>query len=240
MPLDNKSDLHHFITSKKNDCLSLPFTIINQDTPIYQQWTVLSSFIQMISPISFSMMEGGHRMLAMIRFYTGKSFDAPCPHLINDEFAWPQELKDQISVDNVTQTRYMSHFVLPNADGNEDTVFDGNFSLQVREFSRYLMKAVRTRNEGTNFNLFADLLVEIGTIPFERSMTLNEGFQEWKGCYDHCKERFCLIRDKALEFLESDSFGKNLVDKLDKYELNHKTSAKNLEFDNLIEDLVST
>ena len=52
--------------------MGLDFKASSIDTPIWKQWTMLSFFLQVCSPINFSPIEGGHRTWAVISHLTGK------------------------------------------------------------------------------------------------------------------------------------------------------------------------
>ena len=76
MPLHDASLLRKFIC---ND-LGIPLFPETEPTlPIYAQWTKLSYFLQMCSPICLSPIEGGHRTLQMIKFFTGADFNTKSP-----------------------------------------------------------------------------------------------------------------------------------------------------------------
>ena len=80
MPLHNAELLRAFII---ND-LGIPLFPEKLVTlPIYTQWTMLSYFLQMCSPICLSPIEGGHRTLQMIKFFTGADFTNKSPQKIN-------------------------------------------------------------------------------------------------------------------------------------------------------------
>ena len=76
MPLHDAELLKKFIC---ND-LGIPlFPATDPTLPIYAQWTKLSYFLQMCSPICLSPIEGGHRTLEMIKFFTGADFTNKSP-----------------------------------------------------------------------------------------------------------------------------------------------------------------
>ena len=75
---------HRFNTLKLHDSaemkkslveLGFDFKSTNESTPIWKQWTMLSFFLQMSSPITFSVLDGGHQTWAIISMLTGKPFD---------------------------------------------------------------------------------------------------------------------------------------------------------------------
>ena len=68
--------------------------------PIYQQWTLLSYFLQMCSPICLSPIEGGHRTLQLIKFFTGAKFtsDSPQPMEPPNRRPTDRELKPNKSI----------------------------------------------------------------------------------------------------------------------------------------------
>ena len=80
MSLHDARLLRKFIT---ND-LGIPLFGENERTlPIYTQWTRLSYFLQMCSPICLSPIEGGHRTLEMVKYFTGADFNNRTPQKID-------------------------------------------------------------------------------------------------------------------------------------------------------------
>ena len=93
LPLDNATHLYDFISGEEGLGIPLfhqnrflltktPEGEINSQKiipPIYQQWTLLSYFLQMCSPICLSPIEGGHRTLQLIKFFTGAKFTSRSP-----------------------------------------------------------------------------------------------------------------------------------------------------------------
>ena len=75
MPLHDSVRLRHYV---HND-LGIPLFKDKGCMPIYEQWTKLSYFLQMCSPVCLSPMEGGHRTLQMIKFFTGADFTSKSP-----------------------------------------------------------------------------------------------------------------------------------------------------------------
>ena len=57
------------------DTLGFDFHQTSENTPIWMQWTILSFFIQMCSPINFSAIEGDHRTWSIILFFAGRPFN---------------------------------------------------------------------------------------------------------------------------------------------------------------------
>ena len=57
MRLDDPAEMKKWIKTQ----LGFDFSAANETTPIWQQWTMLSYFLQMCSPITFSALDGGHR-----------------------------------------------------------------------------------------------------------------------------------------------------------------------------------
>ena len=80
MPLYDATKLRKFIC---NDlCIPL-FDEAEPTLPIYEQWTRLSYFLQMCSPICLSTIEGGHRTMQMIKFFTGADFNNKSPQRLD-------------------------------------------------------------------------------------------------------------------------------------------------------------
>ena len=78
--LYNAHELHKFITGE--DGLGIPLNNLDENgfpPPIHEQWKYLSYFLQFCSPICLSPMEGGHRTLQLIKFFTGAKFTEDCP-----------------------------------------------------------------------------------------------------------------------------------------------------------------
>ena len=100
MPLHNAELLFNFITGPKD--LGIPlFERSDSGTPppIYEQWTKLSYFLQMCSPICLSPIEGGHRTLQLIKFFTGAEFtdNSPQPFTPIERLGYPGEIKPNLS-----------------------------------------------------------------------------------------------------------------------------------------------
>ena len=128
LPLHNAKSLYEFITGENG--LGIPLfhqnrirLIRNPDgevtqerviPPIYQQWTLLSYFLQMCSPICLSPIEGGHRTLQLIKFFTGAKFtsDSPQPMEPPNRRPTDRELKPNktINLQSVGMTRYFASF----------------------------------------------------------------------------------------------------------------------------------
>ena len=128
IPLDNAANLYDFITGEEG--LGIPLFHQNRflltrtaegETnpqkiipPIYQQWTLLSYFLQMCSPICLSPIEGGHRTLQLIKFFTGAKFTSRSPQplepLVRNE--GDSELKPNMYIheQGVAMTKYGSSF----------------------------------------------------------------------------------------------------------------------------------
>ena len=68
MRLEDPAEMKKWIKTE----LGFDFSAADESTPIWKQWTMLSFFLQMCSPITFSALDGGHRTWAIISFLTGK------------------------------------------------------------------------------------------------------------------------------------------------------------------------
>ena len=99
MPLHNAELMFNFITGP--DDLGIPlFERSDSGTPppIYEQWTKLSFFLQMCSPICLSPIEGGHRTLQLIKFFTGAEFTDSSPQTFTpiERLGYPGEIKPNL------------------------------------------------------------------------------------------------------------------------------------------------
>ena len=75
MPLHDYRVMRGFV---HND-LGIPLFKDKDYMPIHEQWTQLSYFLQMCSNVCLSPIEGGHRTLQMIKFFTGADFTNKSP-----------------------------------------------------------------------------------------------------------------------------------------------------------------
>ena len=92
MPLYNAQLLFNFITGDYG--LGIPLFELNDSgtpPPIHYQWTMLSYFLQFCSPICLSPMEGGHRTMQLIKFFTGASFTNQSPQPFVPQKRRPQD-----------------------------------------------------------------------------------------------------------------------------------------------------
>ena len=115
MPLHDARLLYDFITG--SDGLGIPLfehTIGEEYPSIQHQWTMLSYFLQMCSPICLSPLEGGHRTMQLIKFFTGAQFnnDTPQPFEPRLRKASDYELKpnQSISEHGVAMTLFVCSF----------------------------------------------------------------------------------------------------------------------------------
>ena len=94
MPLHNALLLFNFITGDYG--LGIPLFQLNETgtpPPIHQQWTMLSYFLQFCSPICLSPMEGGHRTMQLIKYFTGAPFTNQSPQPFEPQKRRPQDLE---------------------------------------------------------------------------------------------------------------------------------------------------
>ena len=75
MPLHDWRLMRHFV----HHDLGIPLFENKGELTIHEQWTQLSYFLQMCSPVCLSPIEGGHRTLQIIKFFTGADFTNKSP-----------------------------------------------------------------------------------------------------------------------------------------------------------------
>jgi hypothetical protein len=237
LPLHSKTELYEFITGK--DGLNLPFTSITAETPIFEQWTVLSYFLQMASPVCFSIIDGGHCILAMIRFYTGHAFHAPCPYDFEGSFDWKDDLMDDIAIDNVSQTKYLTKVVLPATIEDSSERFSAMFTFNTWSLSKRLNMAGSFQNVGTHFDFFIDILKHINNLDLGKPFASKDVFDDWEIALDTARDCMEVIRESILYYLKSHPFSTMLIENMSDVEEYSKKNAKHMDLDSLFENLVS-
>ena len=167
MPFNDPSLLKIFI----RDNLGFDFPQTTEDTPIWLQWTILSFFIQMCSPINFSAIEGGHRTWSIISFFTGR------PFLTNADF---RNFGAQYQADGITTLgakcglmgSFPTHMVFNNNVVGKSGYFGFEESKAVVVVSKNFKTADNTNNKSTRCGFLTLWLIRL------REMNLNAGTTE--------------------------------------------------------------
>ena len=138
--------------------LGFDFKSTDESTPIWKQWTMLSFFLQMSSPITFSALDGGHRTWAIISMLTGKPFD------IDADFRdfglewnmWETNIDENCAM----LAKFETHIVF-----NERKYHDGRLrkedSKQAQQASKIIKKNESTLNKTTRIAFLANFLIEV-------------------------------------------------------------------------------
>ena len=178
--------------------------------PIHKQWTMLSFFLQMCSPVTMSPIEGGHRTWEFIKYYTGAPFTDHTPQ------PWepvPEEPYDTVVPDKQLQKFGLSQAQYKSFFGQRAVAkgpVDHQVAAQLQEASLQLKNHQEVGCADTNqefFRLVMDALEsavkgwiqEKKTVPF----TTKSFFQDWKGSEKIINARLKLFIPVILDIVKS-------------------------------------
>ena len=163
MPLHDADLLRKFIT---ND-LGLPlFPAKDYTLPIYAQWTRLSYFLQMCSPICLSPIEGGHRTLQMIKFFTGADFNNKTPQALE-----PTRREDYLMVEMRPSMNIQEHGLAMTTYNysfwqrfNKNAPFDRQVAHELQLQSLWFKESLKVICKDTNDNFLVQVLSKLDAL----------------------------------------------------------------------------
>ena len=84
-----------FITNEKHLNLPLLQEFLDTDPGLQDLWLFLSWFLQFISPVALFPVEGGHRAMVMMKFFSGCRVEQQAPHPLNKSKYFNQSSKTE-------------------------------------------------------------------------------------------------------------------------------------------------
>jgi len=184
VPLTSSKDFVQYIHVKL--CLPLKVT---EDMPIWQIWTKLSYFLQFASPVQFAHVEGGHRTLAMVMYFTGNRFNATSPYWIDQQSFWGDlTVRKPHSVLQTITTVYVSQPV------NMTARYEDTMLKQMREWSDKLYKLGGVHNETTFVGFLRQSIVAIHGLNRQLRFTVNDVFTNTHAYEDKIDEKFIAMQ----------------------------------------------
>ena len=244
MPLHDSIQLRHFV----HHDLGIPLFKNKGYMPLYEQWTQLSYFLQMCSPICLSPVEGGHRTLQMIKFFTGAEFNnkSPQPSVPKPREGHNVEVMPfhKINEFGLAMTTYnysfWQRFDKTNHVGKETAD-----ELQLQ--SHWFQQVLNVSCNDTNDSFLVKVLQELGNLfdcDTPNQFTTTKFFWSHRECLDLLDARMQKAYPVILECLRTISPAKKQWDSLldaqkKKYEAATPPKGSVPIFRNLLKSLVS-
>ena len=161
MPLHDYRVMRAFV---HND-LGIPLFKDKDYMPIHEQWTQLSYFLQMCSNVCLSPIEGGHRTLQMIKFFTGADFTNKSPQPfkpLHRSSNWTDILPaKKIHQHGLAMTTYNISFW---QRFDKTNLLGGNDAFELRLQSNWFQQSFKVVCKDTNDNLLAKVLQKLDTL----------------------------------------------------------------------------
>ena len=214
MPLHD----YRLMRSYVHNDLGIPLFNENDYVPIHEQWTKLSYFLQMCSPVCLSPIEGGHRTWQMIKFFTGAEFNNKSPQPFkplhrksNHTDILPAK---KINVHGLAMTSYIcsfwQRFDKTNLLGSKDA---GELQLQ----SKWFQQSQDVGCRDTNDNLLVKVLQKLDDLfnkNAEEQFTTTKFFQKAEKSFKKLDERMQLAYPVILECVKTISPAKKEWERL--------------------------